>query len=223
MTGSTVPSAARPAAMRPAKLSDVIYVYAFPRWKWRFVRRCFAGHTLRFLSKGAKLPRDGALLLWGMAPAPEGLSNDVPIIRMEDGFLRSVGLGAELTRPLSWVVDARGIYYDATQASDLEYLLEFGPFSPDLIARAKALRERVLAAGLTKYNLSGRRWQRPSGGQQVILVPGQVESDASLTFGAPEIRTNMGLLREVRDAHARLIPVIQATSGCRRPAAPRGT
>jgi capsular polysaccharide export protein len=134
-----------------------------------------------------------------MAPPPEGLSNDVPIIRMEDGFLRSVGLGAELTRPLSWVVDARGLYYDATHESDLEYLLEADRLSPDLLARAKELRERVLAAGLTKYNLSGRRWQRPSDGREVILVPGQVESDASLAFGAPGLRTNMALLRAVRD------------------------
>ena len=153
-----------------------------------------------FSQQAQNFPRDGALLLWGMAPEPEGLSNDVAIIRMEDGFLRSVGLGAELTRPLSWVVDARGIYYDATQESDLECLLEFGHFSPDLLARAEALRRRVLTAGLTKYNLSGRRWQRPSGGREVILVPGQVESDASLAFGAPGIRTNMALLRAVRDA-----------------------
>ena len=198
MTAGALLSAARPAKMLPATLPDVIHVYAFPRWKWRFVRRCFIGHTVRFQSAGAKLPTDGALLVWGTAPPPEGLSDDVPIVRMEDGFLRSVGLGAELTRPLSWVVDARGIYYDATKESELEYLLEFELFTPGLLARAHALRERVLAAGLTKYNLNGRRWQRPLDGREVILVPGQVESDASLAFGAPGLRTNMALLREVR-------------------------
>jgi capsular polysaccharide export protein len=35
----------------------------------------------------------------------------------------------------------------------------------------------------------------------VILVPGQVESDASLAYGAPGERTNMGLLRAVRAAN----------------------
>jgi capsular polysaccharide export protein len=58
----------------------------------------------------------------------------------------------------------------------------------------------VLAAGLTKYNLAGRRWQRPVGSREVVLVSGQVESDASLAFGAPGIRTNMALLRAVRAA-----------------------
>ena len=33
----------------------------------------------------------------------------------------------------------------------------------------------------------------------VILVPGQVESDASIRFGAPGIKTNIALLQEVRD------------------------
>ena len=199
MTGSAPASLADPAA-RLSDLPGVIHAYAFPRWKWRFVRRCFIGHRVRFLPAGAKLPKEGALLLWGMAPPPEGLGNNVRVIRMEDGFLRSVGLGAELTRPLSWVVDRQGIYYDATRESDLECLLERGHFGPDLIAKAAALRERVLEAGLTKYNLSGRPWRSPCDGRHVVLVPGQVESDASLAFGAPDFRTNMALLRAVRQA-----------------------
>jgi capsular polysaccharide export protein len=199
MAGSAISSEAHPAA-RLRDLPGVIYACAFPRWKWRFVRRCFIGHTVRFLPAGAKLPTDGALLLWGMAQPPKGLGGNVPVIRMEDGFLRSVGLGAELTRPLSWVADRRGIYYDATRESELEFLLERGHFGPDLLARAAALRERVLAAGLTKYNLDGRPWRRPSAGRHVVLVPGQVESDASLAFGAPGLRTNMALLRTVRQA-----------------------
>jgi capsular polysaccharide export protein len=35
----------------------------------------------------------------------------------------------------------------------------------------------------------------------VILVPGQVETDASIRFGTSGIRTNMGLLRAVREAN----------------------
>jgi capsular polysaccharide export protein len=35
----------------------------------------------------------------------------------------------------------------------------------------------------------------------VILVPGQVESDASLRYGAPGLSTNMALLRAVREAN----------------------
>lgn len=189
-----------PAASRLKNQPPVIHAYGFPRWKWRFVRRYFPGWTVQFCPAAAKPPESGVLLLWGMAPHPAGLAENVQVIRMEDGFLRSVGLGAELTRPLSWVVDRRGIYYDATRTSDLEYMLEHERFSQELINRAAALRARVVAAGITKYNVSGQQWQRPAGKKLVILVPGQVESDASLAFGAPNLRTNMALLRAVRQA-----------------------
>ncbi|BAP88385.1 capsule polysaccharide biosynthesis protein [Burkholderiales bacterium GJ-E10] len=177
-----------------------ITAWAFPRWKWRFVRRCFPGKSVRFASGDAAPPRTGTLLLWGTAPVPERLAAGVRVLRMEDGFLRSVGLGAELTRPLSWVVDGSGIYYDATRPSDLETLLATADFPPALMARAAALRERVVAAGITKYNVGAQRWRRPAGARQVVLVPGQVESDASLAFGAPGIRSNLALLQAARAA-----------------------
>ncbi len=164
------------------------------------MRRCFPGQRVHFVSAGATPPREGALLLWGTAPVPAGVPATVPVLRMEDGFLRSVGLGAELTRPLSWVIDRHGIYYDATRPSELETLLATADFPPELVARAAALRERVVAAGITKYNVGARRWQRPASRQRVVLVPGQVESDASLAFGAPGIRTNLALLQAARAA-----------------------
>ena len=105
-------------------------------------------------------------------------------MRVEDVFLRSVGLGADLTRPISWVLDWSGIYFDATQPSDLETLLSETVFPSDLMKRAAELRERVVAAGLTKYNVGTMRWSRPSGVSRVILVPGQVERDASIALGA---------------------------------------
>jgi capsular polysaccharide export protein len=122
------------------------------------------------------------------------------VIRVEDGFLRSVGLGAELVRPISWVMDRSGMYYDATRASDLEQLLQSRQFTPQQLARAAALRGRITASGITKYSVGHRSWPRPRHAR-VILVPGQVESDASLRFGAPALRTNLGLLRAVREAN----------------------
>jgi capsular polysaccharide export protein len=127
------------------------------------------------------------------------------VIRLEDAFLRSVGLGADLVRPVSWVMDERGIYYDATRPSDLEHLLLNRIFDTPLLARAAVLRERIVASGLTKYNVGQGGWQRPAGAARVILVPGQVETDASIAYGAPEgvcaVRRNMDLLRAVREAN----------------------
>lgn len=187
--------------MRFSDLPEVLYAYGFPRWKRPVVRQCFPSRTLRFVAKGAPLPALRHLILWGRAPLPDGLPADVEVLRMEDGFLRSVGLGADIVRPLSWVVDRQGIYYDATWPSELETLLETAGFDHALKQRAWALRQRVVEAGLTKYNIGRRGWTRPAGTGRVVLVPGQVESDASIAYGAGELRGNMALLREVRAAN----------------------
>lgn len=127
----------------------------------------------------------------------------VSLIRMEDGFIRSVGLGSEFQWPYSLVLDRRGIYYDPTQPSDLEVMLQGMPEREghdDLCARARALREYIVAKGLTKYNVGQRalsRDSRPSD-RRVLLVPGQVEDDASVRRGGCGIRGNLELLREVR-------------------------
>lgn len=187
--------------MQPEARQTVIWAYGFPRWKWKYVRRCLDGHDVRFLPHGSTVPPNGSLLLWGMTPPPPGFVEQDRILRIEDGFLRSVGLGADLTRPLSWVVDRTGLYADATRPSDLETLLATADFPADLCQRAASLRAQILALGLTKYTLPGTAWQRPANQRHVSLVVGQVESDASLTFGAPGIRTNLELLQTVRRAH----------------------
>lgn len=165
------------------------------------MRQCFASAKVIFVDAVRAIPADAGLVLWGRAPVPAGVSNAVQILRLEDGFLRSVGLGAELVRPLSWVVDSRGIYYDATVPSDLEVILATHDFDEALCERAARLRERIVDARLTKYNVGSRAWMRPQHARRVILVPGQVESDASLAFGAPGERSNMGLLQAVRAQH----------------------
>lgn len=189
-------------AQRFGGMPSVLYAYAFPRWKWPVVRQCFAGSQLVFVSADRMVPANAWVLLWGMAAAPQGWPADVRVLRIEDGFMRSVGLGAELVRPLSWVVDGRGIYYNATTPSDLEVILATHRFDDVLCARAAHLREQIVASRLTKYNVGGRSWQRPAQAKRVVLVPGQVESDASLAYGALGERSNMGLLRSVRAENA---------------------
>lgn len=184
----------------PEASNQTIWAYGFPRWKRKHVRCCLAGRDVRFLSRNESCPPTDTLLLWGMT-SPPGFAAQNQILRMEDGFLRSVGLGADLTRPLSWVIDKKGLYYDATRPSELETLLATGHFSAGLCQRAAVLRERILELGLTKYTLPGKAWHRPTTKRRVSLVVGQVESDASLAFGAPKVRTNLGLLQAVRTAH----------------------
>nr|WP_319022805.1 capsular polysaccharide biosynthesis protein [Halomonas sp. S3-1-8] len=120
--------------------------------------------------------------------------------RMEDGFIRSVGLGVDLTRPLSLVIDRQGIYYDPGQPSDLETLLNESVFTDAELERAATLRARLVALKLSKYNVPGTTSLELPEGAHAILVPGQVESDASIATGSPQVSTNSALLKAARAA-----------------------
>jgi capsular polysaccharide export protein len=120
---------------------------------------------------------------------------------MEDGFVRSVGLGADLVRPLSLVFDSRGIYYDATAPSDLEVLLQDTRFASELLERASRVRQQLVDLRLSKYNVGQAEPLQLPTDRRLILVPGQVETDASIAKGSPEIKTNLGLLEAVRAAN----------------------
>lgn len=135
------------------------------------------------------------LLIWAGAE-PEGFS--APCLRVEDGFLRSRGLGAELVPPLSLVADDLGIYYDPSRPSRLEHLL-LTPLPSGGRARAERLLEQIRASHLTKYNLGGAQASLPEGHR--ILVPGQVEDDASIRKGGGDLRSNLDLLRAARQAN----------------------
>lgn len=179
---------------------SILYALGFARRKRVFLRACFPGMSLVFVDAPEVVPPGALLAVWGV-PALPPLAPGVRLVRVEDGFLRSVGLGADWVRPMSWVLDRRGMYFDATAPSDMETLLATTVWSPQLLQRAAALREVIVHEGLTKYNVGVGQWSRPERGQRVILVPGQVETDASIRYGSPVVRTNLELLRRVRAAH----------------------
>ncbi|MDO5642913.1 MAG: capsular polysaccharide biosynthesis protein, partial [Paracoccus sp. (in: a-proteobacteria)] len=167
--------------------------YGIRLWKRPFIARFFGAKSLRFTDK----PKDGVTLAWA------GRADDLPApairpaLRIEDGFLRSRGLGAALTPPLSLVADDLGIYYDPARPSRLEALIA-APLPPGGAGRAGRLRAGLIAAGLTKYNLSGGAGLPARDGRVRILVPGQVGDDASIRLGAGVEKDNLALLARVR-------------------------
>lgn len=120
-------------------------------------------------------------------------------VRIEDGFLRSRGLGAELVPPLSLVTDRTGIYYDPRTPSDLEgWIARRETLTPGQARRAERLIAALTERGLSKYNLGGSVPDLPDGHR--VLVPGQVEDDASILTGTGAVKTNLDLLRAARAA-----------------------
>ncbi|MDY7026413.1 MAG: capsular polysaccharide biosynthesis protein [Pseudomonadota bacterium] len=122
--------------------------------------------------------------------------------RVEDGFLRSVGLGSNLARPCSLVLDKRGIYFNANAPSDLEHYLQNSAFTPYLLNRAERLHQAILDASISKYNdASFSDAARLPDHKKTILVVGQVEGDASIIYGQSSFQTNRAFIETVRAKH----------------------
>lgn len=186
------------------RFAGAVDAVGFSPWKRAFLRQWLGMAAVRFHDDPHSLPAaEGAVapcLVWGMRWRQE-LAARPGVVRVEDGFLRSVGLGAGLVRPLSLVFDDLGIYYDATRPSRLEALLQAGAFAPADVARAEALMARIADAGISKYNLPASRWRRPPTERRVLLAVGQVESDASIAWGGAGMCSNLDLLRAMRAEH----------------------
>lgn len=183
-------------------------------WKRGFLRRYFssAQAELRFCEHQTAAIKQASeqgseLAIWAAKETPDlaGIcaQNNIVLVRIEDGFIRSSGLGANLVRPMSLVTDRSGIYYDATQPSDLETLIARSGDLPEAdLARARALRRNLVRAGLSKYNLERQQaCLDVTSPQEILLVVGQVEDDASIRLGAGEIRTNLDLIKAARAAN----------------------
>jgi len=168
-------------------------------WKRRPLQHFFGRYKrLRFSERPA---RSGTRqMVWSSKLTPA--QAETGAVRVEDGFLRSCGLGAELTPPLSLVCDPKGIYYDPTAPSHLEALISASPNLPDwAVKRAKSLVKTLTREAISKYNIGGNGVPDRLPVGRRILVPGQVEDDASIRLGAVDIATNLDLLRAVRSSN----------------------
>ena len=105
---------------------------------------------------------------------------------LEDGFIRSIGLGVEGAKSFSIVKDDIGIYYDATAPSRLENILNSYDFKSDrdLMSLAKRAIEKIVEYKISKYNsfkeidLSVLDTQ-----EDKILIIAQTNNDSSLRYG----------------------------------------
>ena len=205
-------------------------------WKRREVAPLLwdgAQRRVPFRSPGAALEeaREGQAIAAWPSRVPSAFGGAASRARVnvrwvEDGFLRSVGLGSNLVPPLSLTVDRLAPYFDSSGPTDLEIILATHDFHPALLDRARALRERIVAKRIGKYRFGGAARARCAGddSRPMVLVVGQVEGDLSVLRGGGAVNGNLDLLKRVRaeepDSHVAYRPHPDVEAGQRRGALP---
>lgn len=179
-------------------------VLGFAHWKRRTVAPLLWNGTETPFHRGVPaLEPNDQVAVWRsrLSKPQEAALAGRAVLEVEDGFIRSVGLGADCVPPLSIIVDGHGIHFDPKRPSELEYLLQNADMPADLVDRAAAMRKAIVAAGLSKYEIAAPQpLHRPGGKRWHVLVPGQVEDDRAVTSGGA-LSSNLELLRRAR-AHA---------------------
>ncbi|EJS4237886.1 capsular polysaccharide biosynthesis protein [Campylobacter jejuni] len=200
--------------------SNRLFMLGFTLWKRHFIKPFFNAkdNEIIFLNSlkslaGYKLKENDKFFIWGKRidyntlkstlvkkAQDEDLSNFTPKISLvEDGFIRSISLGSDLTRPFSLIVDDKGLYIDPNKASKLEELLQNEIFDENMLNRAKNIIKILLENRFSKYNGLKHEDLKINAkiGQKIILIPAQVEDDASMILGGFGLST-LDLLKEVR-------------------------
>lgn len=163
----------------------------------------FPEFDMIFLDDYKKIPKNSNLYIWGMKDNLEVIDfckeNYIKISKVEDGFIRSVSLGSDLTRPYSLIVDKSGIYIDPRKPSDLENILQNHIFTEKEKEKSKNLIEKIVENRFSKYNILSHKELKlnTKANQKIILIPAQVEDDASMIYGGMGFDT-LKLIQTVR-------------------------
>lgn len=148
-------------------------------------------------------PAGSAVAYWpSRTPADfAGRARDAGVAawQVEDGFLRSTGLGAECRPPMSIILDRTGgIHFDPSNVSEMEMLLADHAFDDALLTRAARLRARIVAGRLGKYGVDrGAPPPDLPAGRRIVLAVGQVADDLSVLRGGGALGT-AGFVARVR-------------------------
>ncbi|MGI7705247.1 capsular polysaccharide biosynthesis protein [Campylobacter jejuni] len=189
--------------------SNTLYFLGFTLWKRWFMRPFFKAknNKIIFLNSldelyKANLNPEDKIFIWGKKYDKALLAKDFnnEIFLVEDGFLRSVFLGSDLTRPFSLIIDSKGLYVDPSKPSDLEDILQNHIFDESLKQRAKKLITMIMQNKFSKYNGLKHEKLNFNTNKKIILIPAQVEDDASMILGGADFDT-LKLLQSVRAAN----------------------
>jgi len=108
------------------------------------------------------------------------------LLLLEDGFIRSFGLGVDGCPSFSIIKDDIGIYYDATTPSKLENILNNYDFKTDkkLMQIAKEARAKMIKYQISKYNnFKNVDLSYLNNKKEKVLIVAQTYGDSSLEYG----------------------------------------
>lgn len=198
--------------IQPYKKTAIVFNVA--QWKRKYVIGFLNEYNVFFFSSNMEMEQlhiamrvahNPVFIIWGRN-TPAHISSyakiyQIPIHFIEDGFIRSIGLGANHIPPLSLCLDKTGLYYDANQPSDLENILNTYDFDKNtkLISEARKSIEFIKQHHLSKYNDTNQGLAESLYGPKTnerILVLGQVEDDQSLIYGCDVVITNVRLIQK---------------------------
>lgn len=179
--------------------NGVVNLFGFSMWKRNYVSNFINSNTLMFRNNLhiPNTPNDttNKYFIWGMK-FPEIKNSN--IVRVEDGFLRSVHLGSDLTKPYSLIFDTKGIYFNSTRESDLENILNNDlNFNPVVNKIGLKIKELINNNKVSKYNIQHKDSFTINTDKKKILVIGQVDEDASIQYSGSDIKNSKELLLKV--------------------------
>lgn len=181
-------------------IKPVAILWGFNDWKWGFVSKYLKDYRVAYMPRKigiinslfllSRFPlKPEAFIFWGYTE-PRFLnfyahSMGVKVFRMEDGFVRSSLLGASHSTPYSLVLDARGMYYNPREISDIEVILNNKEFSKDKLKAARECLDLMNGFKITKYNEPNIKdfQSKKIKSRKRVAVLGQVDKDMSLKLG----------------------------------------
>lgn len=155
----------------------------------------------RIRDLGAAYFEDKQVLIYGYGREDDEdfiKENNIPVTRMEDGFIHSFADNPREANPYSWVFDARGMYYRCDKPSDIEQMLNEVSLSKKQRREAEDYLKQYCDWKVTKYNPTHSLTANdvyPAKTRKRVLVFGQVEDDKSIIYGLKEKISNNDLVR----------------------------
>lgn len=137
---------------------------------------------------------------WGLRPSTKKArayaeKKQLPYIALEDGFLRSLGLGVSGYPPFSMVYDDLGIYYDTIRPSRLERLILDSDFTQETIQQAQTALELICDYQLSKYNHAPNSTREHLPNKEIILVIDQTFGDMAVKYGQADTGSFQAMLQ----------------------------